>query len=126
MMLLRFAKVGLLVTGLCCVSFKPAYDDEFCGIKNSAFKADEVVTMKVYYSTMGAYIGAGEATFSTTLERYNGKPVYHCVGEGKTYSFFDNFLKCVTATKAISTRPISCLINSSATWMKVATKNTTT
>jgi len=45
--------------------------------------------MKVYYRSVG-YIGAGEATFSTRLERYNGKPVYHFVGEGRTYSFFDN------------------------------------
>lgn len=67
--------------------------DDFCGIKNTAFKADESVTMKVFYSTMGMYIGAGEATFTTTLERFNGKTAYHCVGEGKTYSFFDNFFK---------------------------------
>src|SRR5690606_8719904 len=39
------------------------------------------------------YIGAGEATFTTNLERFNGKPAYHCVGEGKSYSFFDNFFK---------------------------------
>lgn len=70
----------------------PAPESDFCGIKNTAFKAGEVVTMKVYY-TLGAYIGAGEATFSTTLERYNGRPVYHFVGEGKSYSFFDNFFK---------------------------------
>ena len=49
--------------------------------------------MKVFYNAMGAFIGAGEATFTTSLERFNGKPVYHCVGEGKTYSFFDNFFK---------------------------------
>jgi hypothetical protein len=42
---------------------------------------------------MGAYVGAGEATFTTTLERFNGKPVYHSVGTGKTYPFFDNFFK---------------------------------
>jgi len=88
----RYAKSGLFVLGLCCLSLKP-YDDSFCGTKNTAFKADEVVTMKVYYSAMGAYIGAGEATFTTTLERFNGKIVYHCVGEGKSYSFFDNFFK---------------------------------
>jgi Protein of unknown function (DUF3108) len=93
MMLLHIAKVATMVGALCCVSIKPAYDDEFCGIKNTAFQADETVTMKVFYSTMGAYIGAGEATFTSTLEKYNGKPVYHCVGEGKTYSFFDNFFK---------------------------------
>ena len=47
--------------------------------------------MTVYYSTLGAYIGAGDATFTTTLERFNGKPVYHSVGVGKTFPFFDNF-----------------------------------
>ena len=67
--------------------------DKFCGIKNTAFKEGEVVTMKVYYTTLGMYVGAGEARFSTTLERYNGVPVYHCVGTGESYSFFDNFYK---------------------------------
>lgn len=65
----------------------------FCGIHNTAFKDGEEVNMKVYYTTLGLYVGAGEAKFTTTLERYNGIPVYHCVGEGKTYSFFDNFYK---------------------------------
>lgn len=65
----------------------------FCGIKNTAFKEGEVITMKVFYNSMGIYIGAGEATFTSSLERFNGKMVYHCVGEGKSYSFFDNFFK---------------------------------
>jgi hypothetical protein len=58
-----------------------------------AFKANEEVKMKVFYSTMGMYVGAGEAVFTTTIERYNGKPVYHMVGTGSTYSFFDAFFK---------------------------------
>ncbi len=91
--MIRFAKLGFFILSVCCFGFKPAHDGEFCGIKNTAFKADEVVTMKVYYSAMGAFIGAGEATFTTSLDRYNGKTVYHCVGEGKSYSFFDNFFK---------------------------------
>ncbi len=70
----------------------PAPANDFCGIKNTAFKAGEVVNMTVYY-TLGAYIAAGEATFTTTLERYNGRPAYHFVGEGKSYPFFDNFFK---------------------------------
>ncbi|MEO6583819.1 MAG: DUF3108 domain-containing protein [Ferruginibacter sp.] len=82
----------LLPFSLLLVSQTPAQTD-FCGIRNTAFKAGEVVTMKVFYSTMGAYIGAGEATFTTRLERFNGKPVYHFIGEGKSYSFFDNFFK---------------------------------
>lgn len=67
--------------------------DEFCGIRNKAFSGGEEVTMKVYYTTLGVYVGAGEAKFTTSLDRYNGKPVYHCVGLGTTYSFFDNFFK---------------------------------
>ncbi len=67
--------------------------DEFCGTRNTAFKATEVVTMKVYYTTMGMYIAAGEATFSVGLEKFNGRPAYHCIGIGKSYSFFDNFFK---------------------------------
>ena len=68
-------------------------EQPFCGIHNTAFKDGEEVTMRVYYTTLGLYVGAGEAKFSTTLERYNGVPVYHCVGVGSTYSFFDNFYK---------------------------------
>lgn len=82
----------LLPIGLLFVSQTPAQTD-FCGINNTAFKAGEVITMKVFYNALGAFIGAGEATFTTKLERYNGKPVYHFIGEGKSYSFFDKFFK---------------------------------
>src|ERR1700719_4185332 len=81
----------LLMTCLC--SFQSNPYDNFCGIKNFAFQAGESVTLKVFYNTLGMYIGAGEATFTTTLERFNGKITYHCVGDGKTYPFFDNFFK---------------------------------
>ncbi|MEJ7589822.1 MAG: DUF3108 domain-containing protein, partial [Ferruginibacter sp.] len=75
-------------------TYKPKAQTEiFCGIKNKAFKEGETITMKVFYNSLGLYIGAGEATFTSVLERFNGKAVYHCVGEGKTYSFFDNFFK---------------------------------
>jgi hypothetical protein len=70
-----------------------AQKSEFCGIKNTAFLEGEKVVMKVFYNAMGAYIGAGEATFTTALSRFNGKNVFHCVGEGKTYPFFDKFFK---------------------------------
>lgn len=68
-------------------------NDDFCGVRNKAFQDGEQVTMKVYYTTLGLYVGAGEARFTTTLEKFNGVPVYHCVGTGVTYSFFDNFYK---------------------------------
>ncbi|MEO6820795.1 MAG: DUF3108 domain-containing protein [Ginsengibacter sp.] len=68
-------------------------DTTFCGLKNTAFMAGEEITMKVYYTTLGMYVGAGEAKFTTSLTRYNNKAVYHCVATGITYSFFDNFYK---------------------------------
>lgn len=83
--------IGVIIISISSFSLKA--DGEFCGIKNNAFKEGEVVKMKVYYTTLGMYVGAGEATFTTTLEKYNGKQAYHCVGDGKTYPFFDNFFK---------------------------------
>lgn len=89
---MHYFKLGLLVTGLCCLSFTSGKEDN-CGLKNTAYKAEEEVKMKVFYSALGVYIGAGEALFTAALERFNGKPVYHLVGEGKTYPTFDNFFK---------------------------------
>ena len=63
--------------------------DEFCGIKNTAFQAGEQVTFHVYYSVVGTYIHAGTAIFTTTLENFGNKPVYHVVGDGKTKSSYD-------------------------------------
>ena len=90
--MIRYFKMALLVTGFCSLSFSSKFDDS-CKLRNTAFKADEELKMKVFYSTMGMYVGAGEAVFTSSLERYNGKPVYHFTGTGSTYSFFDNFFK---------------------------------
>ena len=90
--MIRKAKTILLVTGLCCLSFRSNIEGS-CSIKNTAYKANEEVGMKIYYSTLGMYIPAGEATFKAVLDRINGKTVYHFIGEGKTYSTFDNFFK---------------------------------
>jgi hypothetical protein len=64
-------------------------NDEFCGIKNTAFQAGEQITFHVYYSVIGTYIHAGTAIFTTTLENLANKPVYHVVGDGKTKSSYD-------------------------------------
>ncbi len=66
--------------------------DDFCNTKNSAFNTGEYLNYRVYY-TLGVYVAAGEANFNVTLERLNNKPVYHVVGDGRTYSFYDNFFK---------------------------------
>jgi hypothetical protein len=85
--------IRLVLLFVCLCGFQEKPDDDFCGLKNTAFQAGESVTLKVFYNTLGMYIGAGEATFTTTLERYNGKITYHCIGDGKSYPFFDNFFK---------------------------------
>ena len=91
----RILKPFLLLLVIIGFSFTPSPSSpasDFCGIRNSAFKDGELITMKVFYKLMG-YVSAGEATFSTNIERYNGKTVYHFIGEGKSYPFFDNFFK---------------------------------
>ena len=39
------------------------------------------------------YVGVGDATFTPSLEKFNGKTLYHCVGEEKSYPFFDKFFR---------------------------------
>jgi hypothetical protein len=67
--------------------------NEYCGVRNIAFVNGESTTYKVFYTLAGMYIGAGEANFSVRLTNLNGSPVYHVIGDGKTYSFYDNFFK---------------------------------
>jgi hypothetical protein len=67
--------------------------DDFCGIRNTTFRPGESLHFKVFYTIAGIYVGAGEAIFSVNLERYNNKPVYHIVANGKTFSFYDSFFR---------------------------------
>ena len=86
-----FAACLLVLMGL---SLPLKADQDFCGgIHNTAFKAGEVLTYKVLYKLANVYVGAGEAVFTNTLEQFEGKPVYHVVGDGKTYSFYDKFFR---------------------------------
>lgn len=87
------AFIAICILLLTALSFPLKAGDEFCGIRNTAFQAGEILTYKVFYTLANVFVGAGEATFSNTLERLNGKEVYHVVGEGKTYSFYDKFYK---------------------------------
>jgi hypothetical protein len=84
---------GLLISICMIISFPLKAGDDFCGLPNHAFQAGESITYRVYYTLAGVYIAAGEATFTCALENLNSKPVYHVTGEGKTYSFYDNFFR---------------------------------
>ena len=63
--------------------------DNFCGIHNVSFNVGEEVSFTVYYAVAGIYVNAGTATFTSTLETFNNRPVYHITGEGKTNSSYD-------------------------------------
>ena len=78
---------------LTAFSFSLQADNDFCGIRNSAFQAGEILTYKIFYSIADVYFGAGEAVFSVNLEKYNDKPVYHITGIGRTNGFIDNGFK---------------------------------
>ena len=75
------------------VCLKLSADDDFCSGRNKAFLPNEVLTFSVFYSVIGIYVNAGTATFKTTLEKLNNKPVYHAVGEGNSNSRYDWIFK---------------------------------
>ena len=68
-------------------------DSDFCGIRNTSFSSGESITLKVFYNVVGLYVDAGTATFNAKLENYNGKPVYHAVGEGRSNTSNDWIFK---------------------------------
>jgi len=84
---------GIVMAIFLFISFPLRAGDDFCGLPNHAFQPGESITYRVYYTLAGVYIAAGEATFTCSLEKLNDKPVYHVTGEGKTFSFYDNFFR---------------------------------
>jgi hypothetical protein len=84
---------GIVFVLLIALSLPLRAGDDFCGLPNHAFQSNESITYRVYYTVASIYFAAGEATFTCLLDNLNGKPVYHVTGEGKTYSFYDNFFR---------------------------------
>lgn len=84
----------LLTVGLLLSSVSGALSQsDFCGIRNTSFQEGEQLRFKVYYNMGRIWVGAGEASFNTTLETLNGKKVYHVTGEGKTFKSYEWFYK---------------------------------
>ena len=67
--------------------------DDFCGVRNTAFKAGENITFTVFYSVAGIFVNAGTANFITTIETLNNKPAFHVVGTGTSNSSYDWIFK---------------------------------
>ena len=66
-----------------------ASPEDFCNIKNTTFNSGERLDFSVYYSLVGIYVNAANASVSVTTEKLNNKPVYHITGVGKTNSSYD-------------------------------------
>jgi hypothetical protein len=78
----------LLITTL-AGPFSAHAQEEFCGGPNTSFKEGERVTYKVYYNVGMIWASAGEAVFTTSKENFNGRAVYHVVGDGRTFKNYD-------------------------------------
>lgn len=81
----------LCLATLCCLQLSA--DDDFCGLRNHTFQAGESITYNVFYAVAGIYVNAGTASFTTSLEQLNNKPVYHVVGIGTSNSSYDWIFK---------------------------------
>lgn len=67
---------------------------QLCGnTVNNIFNSGEEIRYKVFYNVSAAWVAAGEAVFTTSSTTYAGKPAYHIVGKGKTYSSYDWIFK---------------------------------
>jgi hypothetical protein len=76
-----------------CFAFVLLCSNNLCKIKNISFQSGESIKYKVYYHLGSMNVGAGEATFTTTIESLNNKKAYHIIGEGHTYKSYDWFFK---------------------------------
>ncbi len=83
--------VLFLLLSLTCIRLTAG--DDFCGVKNKAFKAGEILTYTIFYNVAGIYVNAGTASFNSTLERLGTTPVYHVVGTGTSNSSYDFIFK---------------------------------
>jgi len=66
---------------------------DFCGLMNTTFSHGENITFKVFYSVIGIFVDAGDASFSVDRTYLNNKPVYHIVGIGNSNPRYDWIFK---------------------------------
>jgi hypothetical protein len=86
-------KIIFITIALSIISTRLTAGDDFCGIHNKAFQNGEKIDFTIYYSVVGLYVNAGNATFTTSLENYNNKPSYHVVGVGSSNNNYDWIFK---------------------------------
>jgi hypothetical protein len=89
----RLKVYGFACCLLLLLSMKLQAQTDFCGIKNTSFRDGEKLQFKVYYNMGRLWVGAGLASFETSLITHNNKKVYHVIGDGKTLKSYEWFYK---------------------------------
>jgi hypothetical protein len=90
MMKTKVAILSLLtILGSSMTPKTPPPPVEICGARNVTTQNGETVLYDVFYTALGVYVKAGEATFTNKVEKLNGRPVYHIVADGKTNEKYD-------------------------------------
>lgn len=89
MKLIRWCLLLLLFVGGASLKNSSRPFDDFCGIRNTSFIGSEQLNFIVYYNVAGVYVNAGNASFTSNLEKLSGRTVFHITGEGKTNPSYD-------------------------------------
>ena len=79
----------LLLLTVACTGRMAIAQNEFCGLTNKTISNGEKLNFKVYYNLSAVWVAAGEANFTTSLEKLNGRQVFHITGDGVTYKSYD-------------------------------------
>ena len=67
--------------------------DDFCGLHNAAFQGGERIEYSIYYSVIGLFVNAGNASFTTNIEKINNRTAYHVIGDGSSNAKYDWIFK---------------------------------
>ena len=64
-----------------------------CNVNSKAFNSGEVLRYGAYYNWGFIWLNAGEAEFTVTSKKYEGRDVYHLYAYGSSYKSYDWIFK---------------------------------
>jgi hypothetical protein len=82
-------KIGILVAT--AILFFTSGEPDSVSVKNTSFRAGELVGYDVYYNWGFIWIHAGSANFSVEAVNYNKRPAFRFYVSGRSLSTFDHF-----------------------------------
>jgi hypothetical protein len=95
---LLFAMIAVMVAGGYAQATKPAKvkletltGHELRTVPNTAFRVGEKASYRIHYGLMNA--GTASISVNESVKKFDGRPAYHIVGEGKSIGTFDWFFK---------------------------------